>query len=197
MKIRNFAVGLGLALTALCLAAPASAGSVGLSPSTASAAPGDTISFDIVANFDDDPTLGGGIDVFFDPTALAFSSYTFADIGDADFARPPDVFAGHLYGITFGEFDNCPGPNCATGGGDFLVGTLSFDVLATAGIGVTSLMLDASANPVGGFVSGVNFDAQTVAFGGADITVVPLPAPLLLLGSALAALTGLRRRAAA
>lgn len=135
---------------------------------------GAPVALDVKMDFTDDPTLGGGFDVFFDPIILNFDSWVSAGLGDPGFAREPDVSAGELNGIAFGDFNGLMGPA--------LVGTLNFTALSP---GDALLTLAVNDFPAGPFVSATTFVEQTVEFGSATVTVVPEPAVGWLFGSGL------------
>lgn len=140
----------------LALTGVAQAGFVSLVPTTATVVNvGDTVVFDLIGNFDDDPTLGGGVDVLFDDSVLGFDSLVLSAIGDVTLLRNPDQFAGLLQGIAFGDY------NGIGGAGDFLIGTLSFTAL---GAGSSDLILSESAGIAGGFYSAVTLNAQDPDF---------------------------------
>jgi len=172
----------------------ANAVSLSLDPSNDVAAPGDTVSFDILYDFTADPTLGGGFDVFFDDSVLDFVSWTnTCNLGACDpgFSRDPDISAGLLSGIAFGNFGGL------TAG---LLGTLVFGVDAGAAAGVTALTIaDTLDNAVGPFVSAITFAVQTPEYSGAEIEImpgmpVPEPATWMLMLGGLGALLRFRRR---
>ena len=151
---------------------------------------GDLVSFDVFADFSDVDTLGGGFDIFFNSAVLGYVSFEFGDsatIGDDPaFRRAPDVLDGELNGIAFGNFDGV--------GGVFQLGVLTFEALA---VGASELSMAENEggppdNPGGFFsIAGTPID---IDFGGADVVVVPLPAGLLLMLSALGALRLVRPR---
>ena len=189
MKARSL-VFVFTAVASLGLALPASAGTINLSPTSASVGVGDTVSVDVVFDFSDGAILGGGFDVFFNSAVLGFVSFEFEDsasVGDdPSFRRAPDVLAGELNGIGFGNFEGIDGAS--------LLGVLTFEALA---VGTSALTLAENEggppdNPGGFFsIAGTPID---VDFGGADVAVVPLPAGLLLMLSALGALRLVRTR---
>jgi hypothetical protein len=164
----------------LVMASSARAASIWLNPVTQTAVIGEQASFELHMDFSSDPTLGGGIDIFYDSTMLQFVSFVFdASLGD-DLAvrRDPDVLTGTLNGLAFGKDTGLSGPS--------IVGVLTFDTLA---LGTTSLSLADNISPAGGFYSAVTFDPQSVDYQGAEVTIAPVPVPaavwLLLSGMTL------------
>jgi hypothetical protein len=143
----------------------------------------DVLTFDIVMDFTDDPTIGGGFDVVFDTSVFAFDSYTNNDIGEDGFGRDPDVMSGLLESWAFGGFAGVGGPD--------IVGSVSFVYLG----GIGEILLTATSGIAGPFVSLANPGAtMNVDFGSA--AVVPLPAAAWFFLSGLGALFGVRGRAA-
>lgn len=178
----------------LLLGSNANAASIALSPSFNTGAPGDTVLFDILYDFTDESTIGGGIDVFFDDSVLNFVNYTWSGVGDPGFARSPDVLPGELNGIAFGDFFGISSAG--------LVGTLEFAIDAAASAGFTSLFTAANDFPAGPFVSGVTFLPMEVDFFGAEIEIqpgMPVPEPgaltLLVIGLFAMGLSSRRRTA--
>lgn len=177
------------------LATSVQAASIFLSPSFTSAVQGDAVSISILGDFDDEPTLGGGFNISLDSDVFSFVSYTPSGIGDPAFQRDPDVLSGLLSGFAFGDFDGCPGPNCAPAGGVFLIGTIELEVLPTAPEGITFLFGSTSTDPVPGpFASAVTLSEQFVDYKGARISVkpIPLPAAVWLFAGGLGALLRFR-----
>lgn len=149
---------------------------------------GDLVALDLKIDFSDKASIGGGVDVFFDPTGLAFTNWTPEALGDPSFRRSPDVQSDKLNGIAFGNFAGLP----ATA----KVGTLEFRVLKA---GEWEVDLEANNAPAGPFYSATDFSLLPVQFN--DITVsvnaVPVPAVAWLFGSALLGFVGLSRKRAA
>lgn len=166
----------------------AKAATVSLSPSLSSVPPGDSFTLDVMIDFTGDATLGGGMDIFYDSSALSFQSFTFGTANvtlDPSFSRSPDVLTNKLEGLAFGNFGGLTSSR---------VGTLTFQALAP---GKTALSMAATSDPRkgGAFYSGISFEPQTVTFDGAAVQVsLPVPAAAWLFGSALVGLAGLARR---
>lgn len=183
-------VPLAAALVAVLAAPAAQALSLTLSPPVTNTDAGQSISVTLAYDFAADPTLGGGVDLFYNDSALQYTGFTwdagFAD--DPDVRRLPDVLPGELNGLAFGEFTNgLSGPG--------VVGTFHFSVLQG---GTSTLVLAGSDTPAGGFFSAVTFDAQTVSYGTASVMAVPEADTwaMLLAGLGLVGWAA-RRRAAA
>jgi hypothetical protein len=161
----------------VALAAPAAqALSLTLAPPTTNAVVGDSVTVDLLYDFATDPTIGGGVDLFYDDTILSFVSFTFnpAFPDDPDFRRLPDVLADELNGLAFGEFNGI--------GGTGVVGSFNFTVLDA---GMTTLVLAENDTPAGGFFSAVSNNAQAVDFGTASVTAVPEPQVAAMMGVGL------------
>ena len=123
-----------LVCAALCAGTGlAQAASLSVTPISSRVALGDQVILMMYADFRDDPALGGGLDVFFDTTGLEFSSWIFMapeSLGDdPDFRREPDVLAGELNGIAFGNFEGMFGRS--------LVGFLTLEAVALGSFDVT------------------------------------------------------------
>jgi hypothetical protein len=168
----------------------AQAASLQLMPAVSAVQVGTTFQLALWLDFSDDPTLGGGIDVFYDDTLLDFIGFEFdATLGDdLAFRRLPDVQAGELNGLAFGDFNGLSGPA--------RVGQFSFQALAE---GEVTLGMAANDAPAGGFFSAVTFSAQSPQFIGAAVQVSAIPEPasyaLFLMGLG-GLMTWLRRRRA-
>ena len=146
---------------------------------------GEVVAMDLMIDFTGTPTIGGGVDVFFDPSGLEFKSWTAELLGDATFKRNPDVLSGELNGIAFGDFAGLP----VTA----KVGTVEFKVLQ---LGSWLVDLEANDAPAGPFYSATDFSLLSVQY--ADTTVivnaVPIPSAVWLFGSALLAFVGFKRK---
>jgi len=178
------------ALILMGLLSSANAASISLVPTSAvdGVSAGDIVSFDVVADFSDVPTLGGGFDIVFDSSALAFSSLTNNQVGDPAFGRDPDILDGLLESWAFANFNPLSGI--------LAVGSVSFEVLG----GFTSTTVGTSAtNGIGGpFVDGNDFiSIIPVEYSSVTVTSqIPVPAAVGFLLSGLGALFGFGRRAA-
>ncbi len=169
----------------------AHAASVSLTPAFQTGLVGDVVELELVMDFTDDPTLGGGIDIFYDDGLLSFASFVFSpELGDDPaLRRLPDELDGELNGLAFGNIDGLSGPST--------VGTLSFTAL---GEGTSPLTMAQNEGPPpednpGPFVSASTFEPQDVVFENASVSIVPLPAALWLLLAALGTLLGFRYKA--
>lgn len=154
------------------------AATISLNPLSQNVALGNQVSLQLNMDFTADPTLGGGVDIFYDSSRLSFVSFTFdPSLGDdTGLQRQPDVLTNELNGLAFGNFDGLSGPS--------LVGTLMFN---TIGAGTALFTMADNDLPAGGFYSAVTFDPQTVTYEGAsvNVTAVPLPAALWLMLSGM------------
>jgi len=150
----------------------------------------DIISIDLLMDFTDDATLGGGMDIFFNDAVLSFLSFDFGSTSlvlDPALTRLPDsdVLPGKLEGMAFGNFGGLSGPG--------VVGTLTFQAIAVGNSALT-MAVTTEALKGGDFISDNTFGPQIVGFGSANVTintsVVPVPAAVWLLGSGLIGLAG-------
>jgi len=148
----------------------------------------DIITDDVLMDFTDDATLGGGTDIFFDPTILSFQSFDFSSTTlalDSAFSRLPDadVLPGKLEGMAFGNFGGLSGPG--------VIGTLTFQAIAIGDSALT-MAVTTEALKGGDFISNNTFGPQVVNFGSANVSVtaVPVPAAVWLFGSGLVGLAG-------
>ncbi len=152
-------------------------------------------------DFSDDPTLGGGFDIIFDPSLVSYVPNSYITdpllLSDPDFTRDDnplvtdptkqvEIQADRLAGAAFGNFGGLAGPA--------LVGPLLFTADA-AGTAVFSLGASTST-AVGGFSSAITFTEQFPNFIGTTVTIseVPVPAAVWLFGSGLLGLIGIARR---
>lgn len=169
------------------LSASVSAATITLTPPVSNAGIGETVTVEMFMDFTGTPTLGGGVDLFFDAAGLQFLTWTPENLGDPTFLATPQVLPGQLDGIGFGDFGGLTGPA--------KVGTATFQALSA---GAWDLNLAGTDSLVGPFVSATTFGVQSVQFGSASVQVAALAAPvppaLWLFGSALAAFTIIGRR---
>jgi hypothetical protein len=160
--------------------------SVSLSPAVANATVGSTVQFTVNVDFTDDPTSGGGVQIAYDSNILgnAFFSYSGSLPGSILDTWAPDFSAGLIEGIGF---------DASSFNGSTTLGTLSFTALDA---GSSALALSALANweflgPDQWTVLNVDYTGAT-----AQVSEVPVPAAVWLLGSGLSMLgLALRRRA--
>ena len=176
-------------MAALAAAQTAAAVRLDLVPTTSitDVAAGDVVAFDIILDFRDDPTLGGGFDVTFDESQLSLLSFTEDVIlGDPQFGRPPDYVPGSglLESWGVGDFN----------GIEFgLVGQVRFEVLPGATTSVVAL--GPTSGIAGPWQSAIIFICcQNPEYGQATVTAIPLPAALGLFAAALGTLTLRARR---
>ena len=122
---------------------------------------GDLVALDLNIDFSDKVSIGGGVDVFFDPNGLEFQTWIPELLGDAGFRRSPDVLAGELNGIAFGDFAGLPTTA--------KVGTVEFKVLQA---GEWEVDLEANNEPAGPFYSATDFSLIPVQFNDITVSVV-------------------------
>ncbi|HEX9628119.1 MAG TPA: hypothetical protein VGA00_14355 [Acidiferrobacterales bacterium] len=171
-----------LAVTLLSAIAsfPTQAATISLMPTSQTTVVGGAFTLDVLMDFSDDPTVGGGIDIFYNSSLLQFDTFVFnGALGDDPaFRSTPTVLANELNGLAFGSFTGLSGPA--------VVGTLSFTALAA---GTATLTTADNDTPWGGFISATTGTAQAVTYTGADVTITPIPLPaavwLMLSGVAL------------
>lgn len=163
------------ALSALSFGQVQAANSVWLEPAVVPVPPaevqvGDDVTLVLKMDFSADKTLGGGVDVQFDPSVVTFVSFTFNPSfpDDQAFRRQPDVRPGGvLNSLAFGNFNGISS------------GTVGTFVFRAVGAGTSNNELLGDGRPgdnevvAGPFYSAVTFLPQEVSFNGAVITVVP------------------------
>ncbi len=151
------------------------------------APPGTILTFEVLMDFTDLPTFGGGFDVIFDSDRAQFDSLVNFDIGNPEFSRDPDIMDGLLESWGFASFSTIAGPA--------IVGTLTFTVLPDVLTGPGFIALGPTSGPGGPFIcnlgdciSYIDVEYNSIEFG-----VVPLPASAWLLASGLLAFFRLAR----
>ena len=138
---------------------------------------GDVFAVDLLADIPD-PVVGWGLDVTFDTSVLDLSGVT---VGFAWF--PTSGFDGDgLAGLAF------PMP---VYGDDILLATLTFEAIALGTSDLTTSITLAELTE--GFALSPTGFAE-VTFQAGSVTVVPVPATILLFSSGLIGLAGLRKR---
>ena len=182
----------------------AQAASIWLEPATQTINVGDPAPLSLWADASDvGGFLAGGLDLFYDDTVLTYNGDFAFDPSfptDPFFSRPgvtgdPDdcsiVMAdgcsvpGEINGIAFGSFTGL------AASGPTLVGTLSFTGL---NLGTSLLTMTDNDTPAGAWFALDGSGPLDVAYGSAEVNVVPIPAAAWLFGTGLLALTGVARR---
>ena len=153
--------------------------------------PGSTVDIEVSIDFSDEPTLGGGVDLFWDAGAVANAQWISTGLGDPALNFDPVIGPGEALGAAVGDFGGL-----ITG----VMGTLSLTLAADAAPGTYTV---SSAENMGGgtgfgpWISRLTFAAYppgAIEFGSASFTVVPLPAAVWFLLSGLTVVAGVRRR---
>ena len=109
--------------------------------------PGDTVEIDVEMDFIEDPTIGGGVDFFWDSTAFVPGSWMSGGLGLPEFAWDPVFGPGEAIGAGVGDFE---------GVAQGLFGTLTLVVASGVTPGQYSIT---SAENMGAV--GPSFSAQT------------------------------------
>lgn len=180
-----FAAALALQLATLA-GAPLQAASIYLTPASSSVPlSAGTTTLELFADFTGEPTIGGGIDLTFSgPTSL--NGFT----PSAWFTTVPDpAFTGYGQGNADGDFEVHFGSFAGVSGLNKL-GDLTLNLSDTGLIQVT-MGINSFYGPFFGIVGTEPLD---VTLSGAEVSVVPLPASVWLLGTAIAGLAGRRLR---
>ena len=145
---------------------------------------GANVLVDIAIDFHNQPTLGGGTDIAFDPQRLQFVSFTFDPslVDEPLLRRQPQVLSGLLKGLSFGS------PSAGGLSGPLLIGRITFQAIGT---GQATIAVSGNGQPVGGFVSATSFAVQPVNYVGSansnavTVTINPV-APGQLTGQSVA-----------
>lgn len=100
----------------------------------------------------------------------------------------PEINEVHVWGYDYYDGEQLPY-------GEYLIGTITFDIAGSPLLGTTTLMTADWSAMDGDFLNwaGTGFDDKVTFYGG-TATCVPIPTTLLLLGSGLVGLIGLRRK---
>ena len=170
-----------LALVGIWISVPVGAARalnmISLTPVAQEESLGETVLVTLQMQFDE-ATLGGGVDLLFDPSVLDFVSFEFdPGLGDDPIFRltPLSPINGNRLVLGFGDFNGIAGSRP--------IGAVTFDAV---GLGVASLSTSANVQPAGPFVSAASpLELLLVQFEGSTVTVVPEPSTLglLILGS--------------
>jgi hypothetical protein len=150
---------------------------ISLTPLTQEASLGESVVVTLQMQFDES-TLGGGVDLLFEESILAFVSFDFdPGLGDDPGFRldPTSPTGGNRLVLGFGDFNGITGSKA--------IGTATFDAV---GLGLANLSTAANVQPAGPFVSAASpLDLLPVEFEGGTVMVVPEPSTLglLILGS--------------
>lgn len=180
------------ALTACAVAMPAHAASeLSLVPESTTVQVGTPFSVDVVATLDAADDLAAYFaDIVYDPETLRFESVTLSDaigvigVDAVDVSLPPEIFGG--VGLV-----NASAESFLT---DF---SGQADELVLASVMFTAITLGDTTVDFGEFpaLDDPSFSPLTFDTSAATVSAVPVPAAVWLMGSALAAVAGLRRRA--
>ncbi|MBI5789658.1 MAG: hypothetical protein HZA78_12475 [Candidatus Schekmanbacteria bacterium] len=135
----------------------------------------DPVKLDLWMDFHDDPTLGSGVDTFYNSGLLSFVSFEF-DTTLPGWGKPSGAYYqptvlpdGELNGLGFGDFGGLTGP--------YKIGTFTFQAINK---GKNNVTLQQNDIPLGEFYSANTFDAQVINFKGAEVNVIPEPVSAIL-----------------
>lgn len=148
---------------------------------------GSVLTFDVIANFSDHPTIGGGFDILFDSDKLRVDSFTSNEVGFPKFAWDPVLLDGELSGWAFGSYN----PLSSI---DELVGTVTVTVLDGIMTGPGNIETRETTTAAGPFLDAFGSWVLPVNYNAYEVGVVPVPAAVWLFVSGCALLGGLHRR---
>ncbi len=127
--------------------------------------PGDTVELVVVFDFIQDPTIGGGLDFFWDPTAFLPGSWMSGGLGRPKFALDPVFGPGEAIGAGIGDFEGL-----AQG----LYGTLFLEVASGVAPGQYTITSAENMGSVGPFFSAQTFQQYppgSIDFGSATVSL--------------------------
>lgn len=164
----------------------AHAATVSLQPQSPTVTAQTQFSIDIVIDFSDTPTAGGGVDIFWDSSALAFDEISFSTatvFGDPGFQGPGVLSDGSLIDVFHGDI-----AQLETVG---IWATLTFTALQS---GVTEIGITEATDPLLRWSDFNDFFSPDFFGATLDVQPVPVPAAVWLFGSALLALRGISKK---
>jgi hypothetical protein len=111
----------------------------------------ETVTVDVVIDFSaEGGTMGGGLDISFDPSAIGLVSLIPTGVGDPAFSRAPDDLGNVLESWAIGSFNGVSSAQAE------ILGTLEFEVLPT--MGLDTLITIGGTNGIGGpWISNLDF----------------------------------------
>ncbi len=199
MMLKNKMKQSALAVALIVGSASTQAGTISLQTTSPVVTEGDLFELEILMDFTDGATIGGGFDLLFDSSLVSYvagsyvvdpvlgsdPAFTRDDSASADAAHRIDVGLDSLIGLAFGNFGGLTGPS--------RVGTLQFMANNT---GFADFGLIDTTNSTVGIFYGSDFSEQYPNYIGAQIEIeaVPVPAAVWLFGSGLIGLAGIARR---
>ena len=142
----------------------------------------------------DDATLGGGLEIRFDPTYLRFDRFVFDPVlGDDPSLRigPAPGAPASVLTLAFGSLDGLVGE--LTIGEVYLASLAALRPAFDGSPRTTPILLTSNLQPAGPFVSASAFGPLTVQWVGATVQSVPEPAAGTLLAVGFAGLALSRR----